>query len=110
MFNTRYYLMAMVALFYRATLLDFEEKVALVSKRLYEDQADGAIDEENLDVAGALRGEFLHFSNYWFYPELANKEEEHEHFQMKCHAYGVFARKKEIEDDLDKLNSFLREI
>ncbi|MCC6263368.1 MAG: hypothetical protein IT169_07315 [Bryobacterales bacterium] len=110
MFNTRYYLMAMVALFYRATLLDFEEKVALVSKRLYEDQADGAIDEENLEVAGALRGEFLHFSNYWFYPELANKEEEHEHFQMKCHAYGVFARKKEIEEDLDKLNSFLREI
>ncbi|MDZ7637820.1 MAG: hypothetical protein U5J83_06160 [Bryobacterales bacterium] len=110
MFNTRYYLMAMVALFYRATLLDFEEKVALVSKRLYEDQADGKIDEENLDVAGALRGEFLHFSNYWFYPELANKEEEHEHFLMKCHAYGVFARKLEIEEDLDKLNSFLREI
>lgn len=110
MFNTRYYLMAMIALFYRATLLDFEEKVALVSKRLYEDQADGLVDEENLTIASALRGEFLHFSNYWFYPELANKEEEHEHFLMKCNAYGVFARKKEIEEDLDKLNSFLREI
>lgn len=110
MFNTRYYLMAVVALFYRATLLDFEEKVALVSKRLYKDQADGKIDEENLEIAGALRGEFLHFSNYWFYPELANKEEEHEHFLMKCQAYGAFARKKEIEEDLDNLNSFLREI
>ena len=110
MFNTRYYLMAVVSLFYRGTLLDFEEKVALVSKRLYEDQADGKVDEENLEIAGALRGEFLHFSNFWFYPELANKEEEHEHFLMKCQAYGVFARKLEIEEDLDKLNSFLREI
>ena len=40
MFNTRYYLMALVALFYRATLLDFSERTALVSKQLYLDQDD----------------------------------------------------------------------
>ena len=37
MFDTRYYLMAIVALFYRASLLDFAQKTALVSRRLYRD-------------------------------------------------------------------------
>jgi hypothetical protein len=43
MFDTRYYLMAIVALFYRASLLDFAQKTALVSRRLYRDQEGGAI-------------------------------------------------------------------
>ena len=42
MFDTRYYLMAIVALFYRASLLNFNERTAVVSKHLYLDQEDGA--------------------------------------------------------------------
>ena len=48
MFNTRYYLMALVALFYRATLLDFSERTALVSKQLYLDQEDQRFAVENI--------------------------------------------------------------
>ena len=40
MFLSRYHLMALIALFYRATLLDFAERTALVSRRLDQDFVD----------------------------------------------------------------------
>jgi hypothetical protein len=38
MFTTRYYMMALIALFYRATLLSLAERVAVVSEELYRRQ------------------------------------------------------------------------
>jgi len=105
MFNTRYYLMALVALFYRATLLDFEERTALVSKRLYLDQEDGRLTLENMRLANNLRAEFLHFSNYWFFDELANKDEEIEHFTLQCREYRIGPMKAEIEEEIEKLDA-----
>ena len=40
-FHTRYYLMMVIALFYRAVLLDFSERSALVARRLLQDQKAG---------------------------------------------------------------------
>ncbi len=109
MFDTRYYLMAIIALFYRATLLDFEQKVALVSRRLFRDQETGTISRENLEIASTLRAEFLHFSNYWFFDELANKDEEIEHFTMQCHNYRIGEMRAEIEQEIEKLNASLHD-
>jgi hypothetical protein len=107
MFRTRYYLMALVALFYRATLIDFAERTALVSKRLYRDQEDGKHSAENILLAANLRAEFLHFSNYWYFEELANKVEEIEHFLMQCCEYRTDSMKKQIEEEIEKLNASL---
>jgi hypothetical protein len=107
MFDTRYYLMAVVALFYRATLLDFSERTALVSKRLYMDQDGGRYSRENISLAGELRSDFLHFSNYWHFDELANKDEEIEHFALQCREYRIPALKGEIEEEIEKLNASL---
>jgi len=107
MFNTRYYLMALVALFYRATLLDFAERTALVSKQLYLDQEDNRFAVENIRLASDLRGDFLHFSNYWHFEELANKDEENEHFALQCREYGIHTMKAEIEEEIEKLNASL---
>ena len=109
MFDTRYYLMAIVALFYRATLLDFAQKTALVSRRLFRDQEAGEMSRENIEIATALRSEFLNFSNYWYFEELANKDEEIEHFTMQCDAYRIIARKAEVEQEIEKLNASLHE-
>jgi hypothetical protein len=109
MFDTRYYLMALVALFYRATLLDFAQKTAIVSRRLYREQEVGSIRRETIEAATALRAEFLHFTNYWYFEELANKDEEIEHFTMQCRNYRVGAMKAEIEQEVEKLNSSLHE-
>lgn len=107
MFNTRYYLMALVALFYRATLLDFSERTALVSKQLYLDQEDQRFAVENIQLASDLRADFLHFSNYWHFQELANKDEEIEHFTMQCREYRIDSMKREIEEEIEKLNASL---
>lgn len=108
MFSTRYYLMQIIALFYRATLLDFAERTALVSKRIFLDWEDGKLTKGNVRIASDLRSEFLHFSNYWYFDELANKEEEFEHFTMQCRALRIEPVKKEVEEEIEKLNTLLQ--
>ncbi|HUQ91496.1 MAG TPA: CorA family divalent cation transporter, partial [Bryobacteraceae bacterium] len=107
MFDGRYYLMAMVALFYRATLLHFSEVSAQVSKVLYLDQQDDKLNMENIQLANWLRAEFLHFANYWYFDELANKEEEIDHFLLQCREYRTDIMKHEIEEEVEKLNASL---
>jgi len=109
MFDTRYYLMAIIALFYRATMLDFAQKTALVSRRLFREQEAGALTRESIEIAVALRTEFLHFSNYWYFEELANKDEEIEHFSLQCRAYRIGAMKTEVEQEIEKMNASLHE-
>lgn len=108
MFSTRYYLMAMIALFYRATLLDFAERTALVSKRIYRDWEDGKLSKGNVRIATDLRAEFLHFSNYWYFDELANKDEEFEHFILHCRSLRIQPVKKEVDEEIEKLNTSLQ--
>jgi hypothetical protein len=109
MFDSRYYLMSIIAMFYWASLLDLEEKTALVYKRLHEDEVHGQFSIENIRYANALRSEFLHFSSYWHFRTLTNKDEENEHFRRKCKAYNVDRKRDEIEKEIDRLNSFITE-
>jgi hypothetical protein len=109
MFQSRYYLMALISLFYRAALLDFLERNALVAKVLYRDQVGGRYTREGIRKANALRSEFLHFANYWYFEEVANKDEEIEHFTMQCDAYRLGPMKGEIEEEIEKLNASLQE-
>jgi hypothetical protein len=107
MFDSRYYLMALVSLFYRATLLDFGERTALVSRRLYE--SDTRLTPANVLAANHLRSEFLHFSNYWHFDELANKEEELEHFELQCRFYRITVMKQEIQEEVESLGASVQE-
>ena len=107
MFTTRYFLMAVVTLFYRATLLEFAERTALVSRLLFQDQQAGRITTDNIRLANDLRADFLHFSNYWYFDELANKDEENEHFLMQVREFHIDSMKREIEEEVDKLNQSL---
>ncbi len=109
MFDTRYYLMAIVALFYRATLLDFAQKTALVARNLFHDQERGGLSPANVLIARALRAEYLHFSNHWFFDELANKDEETEHFEKQCRAFRVASMRTEVEQEIEKMNASLNE-
>jgi hypothetical protein len=107
MFETRYYIMAVIALFYRTTLLDFSERVALLSKRLYRDHWYGRSHLENIQIVGRLRAEFLHFNTHWYFDELTNKDEEREHFEMQCEQYRTEVTRRELERELDSLNDSL---
>lgn len=104
MFRGRYYIASIAALFYRATLLDFAEEAALVSRHLFRKYATGELTREDFKRADRLLSEFQHFSNYWYYSELANKDEEQEHFEMQCRAYRLEVMKQEVESEIEKLN------
>jgi Mg2+ and Co2+ transporter CorA len=56
-----------------------------------------------------VRGEFLHFSNYWYFDELANKDEEIEHFTLQCRQFRIESTKKEVEEEIEKLNASLHD-
>jgi hypothetical protein len=107
MFETRHYMMTLVALFYRASLLDFSERTALVSKTLYLDRRDGELAVENISICAELNAEFRHFSSHWYFTELANKDEETEHFDMQCQQYRTEEMLKEVADELEALNASL---
>jgi hypothetical protein len=107
MFRTRYLVIALITLFYRVTLLDFAERTALVSRQLYRDVEGARISTENIRLTSDLRSDFLHFSNYWYFDELANKDEESEHFRGQLKEYRVDIMKDEIEVEIDKLNESL---
>ncbi|MEJ7608720.1 MAG: hypothetical protein WKF37_21225 [Bryobacteraceae bacterium] len=108
-FGSRFYLIAIIALFYRCTLLDFSEQTALVSKRLYVDQADGKLRPESIRMVNQLRADFLHFSNYWLFEELANKDEEMQHFWMQHEVYRLGFMKSESDQEIEKLNTSIYE-
>ena len=109
MFDTRYYLMAVVASFYRASLLDFTENIALVSRRIFLDLQAGALTRQNMEIATDLRSDFLNFSNYWLFSELANKDEEIEHFELQCRAFRIDDLRKEIREELESMNASILE-
>ena len=102
------YLMALVALFYRATLLDYSERTALISKRIYLDQEDGRLKPDNVRRANDLRAQFLYCTNYWHFKELANKDEEQQHFEMQCREYRIDAMVREVENEVESLNASLQ--
>lgn len=107
MFDSRYFLMTLIALFYRATLLDFAERVALVSRRLHRDFEDERLSEETIRLTNNLRSEFLNFSNYWHFDELANKDEESEHFTMQCQALRIFPMLQGTEQEIERMHTVL---
>jgi hypothetical protein len=107
MFKTRYWFTVIIALFYRATLLDFSERTALVSRQLYRIRAFTTITQAETIQAQQLLAEFQHFSNYWYFSELANKDEEIEHFQYQCNSLRLEPVKREVEQEIEKLSQSL---
>lgn len=107
MFDSRYFLMTIIALFYRATLLDFAERVALVSRRLHRDFEDERLAPSTLRLTDALRSEFLNFSNYWHFDELANKDEESQHFNMQSEALHIIPMLRHTEREIERMHTVL---
>jgi hypothetical protein len=109
MFDSRYYLMMIIALFYRATLLDFAELVALVSRRLHRDFEDDRLSPETIRMTNRLRSEFLNFYNYWHFDEIANKDEESEHFNLQCDQFRIRVMLRDTDREIQRMHDALSE-
>jgi hypothetical protein len=105
MFKTKNHLIALVALFYRASLLDFAKESALVSRMLFLVFSGQVVRHRHIQFATRLMADFHYFNNYWFFDELTAKDEEH--FQLLCSAYRIGPMKESIEDQIDKLAAYI---
>ena len=107
MFKTKNHLISLIALFYRASLLDFAKESALVSRMLFPVFSGKIVRHRHIQFATRLMADFHYFNNYWFFDELTPKDEELEHFQLFCRAYRIGPMKEGIEDQIDKLAGYI---
>ena len=106
-FHTRYYLMAVIALFYRAVLLDFSERGALVSRRLLQDQQSGRLTLPSITMVNELRTEFLNFSSYWHFDDISFKQTDNDLFRRLCAEYKVANMKEVLADEFRHMAEFV---
>lgn len=107
MFRTKNFIIAIIALFYRASLLAFARESALVSRQLFPVFSGGAVRHRHIQLATQLMADFHYFNNYWFHLEPTTKDEELEHFVLLCDAYQLGAAKAKLEDQIDKLSGYI---
>jgi hypothetical protein len=106
-FHTRYYLMMIVAIFYRAVLLDFSERSALVSRRLLQDQLGGRLTLASITMVNDLRTEFLNFSSYWHFDDLSCKQADNQLFRRLCAEYKIDEMKKILSSEVGHMGDFV---
>ncbi len=107
MFTSKNDLIGLIAMFYRASLLDFAKESALVSRQLFPIFSGKVVRHKHIQFATKLMADFQYFNNYWFFDELTTKDEELEHFQMFTRAYRIYELKGSIEDQIDKLAGYI---
>ena len=107
MFRGRNLLIAVIALFYRASLLDFAEESALVSRQLFPIFSGGVVRHRHIQFATRLMADFHYFNTYWFHLEPTTKDEELEHFQLLSKVYQLGPTKETIEGQIASLAGFI---
>ena len=107
MFRSRNLLIAVIALFYRASLLGFKEESALVSRQLFPVFSGGRVRHRHIQFATRLMADFHYFNTYWFHLEPTTKDEELEHFSLLSQAYQLAPMKETIEDQITSLAGFI---
>lgn len=106
-FHSRYYLMTVIALFYRAVLLDFSERSALVSRRLLNDEETGRLTQPSITMVNELRTEFLNFSSYWHFDDISCKQVDNDLFRRQCEEYKVREMKEGLTLELSHMADFV---
>ena len=107
MFRSKHLLIAIIALFYRASLLAFAKESALVSRQLFPVFSGGAVRHRHIQMATHLMADFHYFNNYWFHLEPTSKDEELEHFALLSDAYQLRPAVAKLEDQIDKLSGYI---
>ncbi len=106
-FHNHYYMMMIIALFYRAVLLDFNERSALVSRRLLQDQQVRRLTPLSIDMVNDLRTEFLNFCSYWHFDDLSSKQAGNDFFRRLCAEYRIDQMKEQLSSELRHMGEYV---
>ncbi len=102
-FKSVYYLMSIIALYYRCALIDFAARSSEVTTELVK---SGKWTKNK--SAQKLREDFLKFSNVWYFRELTNQDQGIEMFDMHRRAYELDELYHQVKEEIEKLDEHIR--
>jgi hypothetical protein len=107
MFRSKNFIILIIALFYRVSLLGFSRQSALVSRQLFPVFSGGTVRHRHIQLATQIMSDFHYFNNYWFHLEPTAKDEEREHFAMLSEAYQLAPSIAKLENQIEKLSDYI---
>ncbi|MBU2548101.1 MAG: CorA family divalent cation transporter [Proteobacteria bacterium] len=102
-FNSMYYQMTLVALYYRASLIDFSHQVAVASRELIEGPAQVIRRDRFIE----LKKEFMLFTNIYWFKELTNQDQGIELFDYYKRAFNFDEMYDQVKEEIDRADSYL---
>jgi len=104
-FNSMYYQLALISLYYRSSLIDFSDKVAKTTQQLdlVNKKDQGSYRESFL----TLKADFMQFSNLYWFQEVTNQDQGIEIFELYKKSFAFKSMYKQIKDEIDRGDEYL---
>lgn len=98
-YNSMYYQLAVLSLFYRVFLIDFAKSVAETTKKLQNSQSR--------DDFLYLKEKFMFFSNIYWFEEVTNQDEGIEIFDMYKQSFLFRNMYQQIKEEVDRADEYM---
>ena len=102
-FNSMYYQLALISLYYRSSLIDFSDKVAKTTQQLV-NKKDQTSDRE---LFLKLKADFMQFSNLYWFQEVTNQDQGIEIFKLYKKSFEFETMYKQIKEEIDRGDEYL---
>ena len=105
-FNSMYYQLALISLYYRSSLIDFSDKVANTTKQLV-NKKDRSHCRNSRKGFLRLKENFMQFSNRYWFQEVTNQDQGIEIFELYKKSFDFETMYKQIKDEIDRGDEYL---
>jgi hypothetical protein len=102
-FNSMYYQLALISLYYRSSLISFSDEVAQTTQQLV-NKKDQASDRE---LFLKLKADFMQFSNLYWFQEVTNQDQGIEIFELYKKSFAFKTMYKQIKEEIDRGDEYL---
>jgi hypothetical protein len=102
-FNSMYYQLALISLYYRSSLISFSDEVAKTTQQLV-NKKDQAIYRE---LFLTLKADFMQFSNLYWFQEVTNQDQGIEIFKLYKKSFEFETMYKQIKEEIDRGDEYL---
>ena len=102
-FNSMYFQLALISLYYRSSLIDFSDEVGQTTQKLV-NKKDQAIYRE---LFLRLKADFMQFSNLYWFQEVTNQDQGIEIFELYKKSFEFKTMYKQIKDEIDRGDEYL---
>jgi len=102
--HNHYFYMALLALYYRTSMIDYLTRLARASKKLLKHPNK----EECRDDIKKLRKSFIEFTNQYWFREVTSQMQGIEIFDYQCQAMNIEREYSEFKEEIEWADDFIR--